>query len=46
MEDYYNSSDNIIDVFAGGSVGTDRKERHTFSIMDVYDTKDDIKLRC
>ena len=33
-----------IDVFAGGSVGTDRKERHTFSIMDVYDTKDDIKL--
>lgn len=44
MEDYYNSSDNIIDVFAGGSVGTDRKERHTFSIMDVYDTKDDIKL--
>lgn len=44
MEDYYNSSDNIIDVFAGGSVGTDRKDRHTFSIMDVYDAKDDIKL--
>ena len=44
MEDYYTSSDNIIDVFASGSVGTDRKERHTFSIMDVFDTKDDIKL--
>lgn len=45
MEDYYNSSDNIIDVFAGGSVGTKRTDRHTFSIMDVYDTKDNIKLK-
>lgn len=44
LEDYYNSSDNIIDVFAGGSVGTNRNNRHSFSIMDVYDTKDDIKL--
>lgn len=43
-DDYYNSSDNIIDVFAGGSVGTARKETHTFSILDLYDKKDDIKL--
>lgn len=44
MDDYYNSPDNIIDVFAGGSVGTDRKDAHTFSIIDLYEKKDDIKL--
>lgn len=44
MDDYYESSENIIDVFAGGSVGTNRKEDHTFGILDLYEKKDDIKL--
>lgn len=45
MDDYYESSDNIIDVFAGGSVGTDRKEEHTFGVLDLYEKKNDIKLK-
>lgn len=43
-DDYYDTTDSIIDVFSGGSVGTDRKERHTFSVIDFYEKKDDIKL--
>lgn len=45
MDDYYESSDNIIYVFAGGSVGTDRKEEHTFGVLDLYEKKNDIKLK-
>lgn len=45
MDDYYESADNIIDVFAGGSVGTDRKEEHTFGVLDLYEKKEDIKLK-
>lgn len=45
MDDYYESAHNIIDIFAGGSVGTDRKEEHTFGVLDLYDKKDDIKLK-
>lgn len=44
-EDYYESTNNIIDVFAGGSVGTDRKEEHTFSILDIYEKNDEVKLK-
>lgn len=44
-DDYYESSENIIDVFAGGSVGTDRKEEHTFGVLELYERKDDIKLK-
>lgn len=44
-DDYYECPDNIIDVFAGGSVGTDRIDKHTFGILDLFDKKDDIKLR-
>lgn len=43
-DDYYETTESIIDVFAGGSVGTDRKERHTFSIIDFYQKRDNIKL--
>ena len=43
-EDYYESVDSIIDVFAGGSVGTDRKEEHTFGVLDLYGKKEEIKL--
>ena len=41
----HESSDNIIYVFAGGSVGTDRKEEHTFGDLDLYEKKNDIKLK-
>ena len=43
-EDYYETTNSIIDVFAGGSVGTARKEKHTFSVIDFFEKKDDIKL--
>lgn len=45
-EDYYETTDSIIDIFAGGgSVGTDRKDKHTFSVIDFYDKKkNDVKL--
>ena len=44
-DSYYESSDNIIDVFAGGSVGKKGKEEHTFGILDLCGKTDDIKLR-
>lgn len=44
-DDYYETSEDTIDVFAGGSVGTDRKEQHTFGVLDLYEKKDDIKLK-
>lgn len=44
MEEYYDSAENIIDVFAGGSVGTDRKDEHTFGVLDLYEKKHEIKL--
>lgn len=44
MDEYYESAENIIDVFAGGSVGTSRKEEHTFGVLDLYDKNADIKL--
>ena len=43
-EDYYKTTDSIIDVFAGGSVGTIRKDQHTFSIIDIYPQNEDVKL--
>lgn len=43
-EDYYYSTESIVDVFAGGSLGTARKDRHTFNVLDFYDKKDGIKL--
>lgn len=43
-DDYYESPNNIIDVFAGGSVGTERTGEHTFGVLDLYDKKNDIKL--
>ncbi|MBU3155013.1 metallophosphoesterase [Clostridium estertheticum] len=43
-EDYYQTTDSIIDVFAGGSVGAKIVDRHTFSVIDFYDEKEDVKL--
>lgn len=43
-DDYYDSTDSIIDVFSGGSVGTNEVPRHTFNVIDIYGAKEDIKL--
>ncbi|MDR2932916.1 MAG: ATP-binding protein, partial [Oscillospiraceae bacterium] len=43
-EDYYKTTDSIIDVFAGGSVGTARKDYHTFSIIDFYPRSEAVKI--
>ncbi|WMM26024.1 ATP-binding protein [Tissierella sp. MB52-C2] len=43
-DDYYDTTESIINIFAGGSVGTSRTDRHTFSIINFYDKKEDVKL--
>lgn len=43
-EDYYDTTESIVDVFAAGSLGASGKERHTFNILDFYDKTDGIKL--
>ncbi len=43
-EDYYTTADSIIDVFGGGSLGSNRTEKHTFSIIDIYEKPSDDKL--
>lgn len=42
-DSYYNTQ-NIIDIIAGGSLGTSRTIKHTFNIIDFYDKDSDIKL--
>lgn len=43
-EDYYQNSNSIIDVFSAGSLATNRKDKHTFSIIDFYDKNSEVKL--
>lgn len=43
-ESYYDNANNIIDIIAGGSVGTNRERRHTFNVIDFYERGNDIKL--
>lgn len=45
-DDYYETTDSIIDVFAGGSAGANQGlQRHSFSIIEFYSRKDPVKLR-
>ncbi|HFL3656353.1 TPA: metallophosphoesterase [Clostridioides difficile] len=44
-EDYYQTTDSIIDIFAGGSVGAKIKDKHTFSVIDFFDKNENIKLK-
>lgn len=44
-EDYYQTTDSIIDIFAGGSVGAKIKDKHTFSVIDFFDKNESIKLK-
>ena len=44
-ENYYSTTDSIIDVFAGGSAGFKTLQHHTFSIIDFYSQQEAIKLK-
>lgn len=43
-DSYYDNAKNIINIIAGGSVGTNRVPKHTFNIIDFYDKDSDIEL--
>ena len=43
-DSYYENTNNIINIIAGGSVGTKRVVRHTFNIIDFYDKDSDLEL--
>lgn len=43
-DSYYENTNNVINVIAGGSVGTKRTARHTFNIIDFYDKDSDLEL--
>lgn len=43
-DSYYDNAKNIINVIAGGSVGTNRTTKHTFNIIDFYDKDSDVEL--
>lgn len=45
-DDYYETTDSIINVFSGGSAGAARGlQRHTFSIIDFYPEHESVRLR-
>ena len=44
-EDYYETTNNIIDVFSAGSFSSNLVEQHIFNLIDIYDIKDEIKLK-
>ena len=43
-DSYYENTKNIINIIAGGSVGTNRVIKHTFNIIDFYDKDSDLEL--
>ncbi len=43
-DSYYDNAKNIINVIAGGSVGTNRTAKHTFNVIDFYDKDSDVEL--
>ncbi len=43
-DSYYENANNIINIIAGGSVGTDRVTKHTFNIIDFFDKENHIDL--
>lgn len=43
-DSYYDNANNVINVIAGGSVGSDRVVRHTFSVLDFCDKENDLKI--
>lgn len=43
-DSYYENAKNIINIIAGGSVGTNRVAKHTFNVIDFYDKDSEIEL--
>lgn len=43
-DSYYENTKNVINIIAGGSVGTNRVVKHTFNIIDFYDKDSDLEL--
>lgn len=43
-DSYYENAKNIINIVAGGSIGTSRVAKHTFNIIDFYDKDSDVEL--
>lgn len=43
-DSYYENTNNVINIIAGGSVGTNRVARHTFNVIDFYDKDSDLDL--
>lgn len=43
-DSYYDNAKNVINIIAGGSVGTNRVAKHTFNIIDFYDKDSDVEL--
>lgn len=43
-DSYYENTKNVINIIAGGSVGTNRVAKHTFNIIDFYDKDSDVEL--
>ena len=41
---YYENANNVINVIAGGSVGTNRTVKHTFNIIDFFDKENNSKI--
>ena len=43
-DSYYENANNVINVIAGGSVGTNRTVKHTFNIIDFFDKENNSKI--
>lgn len=43
-DSYYDNPSSVINIIAGGSVGTDRLQRHTFNVVDFFDRDSNIQL--
>lgn len=43
-ETYYENAENIINVFAGGSLGSNRVPAHSFNVFDFFDKNSDLQL--
>lgn len=43
-DSYYENAKNVINIIAGGSVGSNRIAKHTFNVIDFYDKDSDVEL--
>lgn len=43
-DSYYENAKDVINVIAGGSIGTNRVTKHTFNVIDFFDKDNDTEL--